>query len=172
MTLDIAKKTSLNNKTPGEKYMTPEFTSWVQSEHANKNVFLVKCLYVDMAGDLIAGLLLSQILYWFTPSSKSDEKGKLFLVKKLQCVKEFNKSTGKEYCLAKNRESWWDECRIKARQYDRAIKILVGKKIVRVKNFKFNNQSTPHIFLNQKTFIKLYNEKVAELKIREDNDDF
>jgi len=62
-------------------------------------------MYIDIAEDIIAGLLLSQIVYWYLPS-KQDGKPKLRV-----------KKDG-EYWLAKNRvTTGGDECRIKPRQF-------------------------------------------------------
>jgi len=42
-----------------------EFLSW---ELTTRDTIDFKKIYVDIAGDLIAGLLLSQIIYWHLPS--------------------------------------------------------------------------------------------------------
>jgi hypothetical protein len=88
-------------------------------------------VYIDITGDLIAGTLLSQIIYWFTPNEDGETK--------LRVVK----SDG--YWLAKKREDWWKECRITPKQYDRAIKILIDKGLVESKLFMFNGHPTTHI---------------------------
>jgi hypothetical protein len=112
----------LNNK---------KFILW---EQASRDTIDFKKIYVDVSGDLISGLLLSQIVYWNLP----DKYGKT----KLRV--EHN---GKLW-LAKERKAWWDECRITPKQYDRAIKILADKNLVEVVLKKFNGLPIPHIFLN------------------------
>lgn len=102
--------------------------------------------YVDMAnGDLIAGLLLSQIIYWFLPDKNGKSK-----------VKVIYKS---KYALAKNREDWYSEIRVTPRQYDRGIKILQDLNIVTIENSMFNGKRTPFIILNEEIFLKLYEEE-------------
>ena len=86
-----------------------DFLTW---EKASKDTIDFKKVYVDVSGDLIAGLLLSQIIYWHLPSK--DGKSKLRVHKK------------DKTWLAKQRSDWWDEIRITPKQYDRAIgKVLL-----------------------------------------------
>lgn len=103
--------------------------------------------YVDMAGgDLIAGLLLSQIVFWFLPSKKGNNK---------------TRATYKgKRAIAKNREDWYEEIRITPRQYDRAIQILKELDIVNVENSMFAGKRTPFIMLNGDVFLQLYDEKI------------
>lgn len=88
-------------------------------------------VYVDITGDLIAGALLGQILYWFgadrngRPRARIQKEGHLW--------------------IAKSRHDWWDEIRISAKQYDRASKILKEKKFIEIKTMKFNGNPTSHI---------------------------
>ena len=99
--------------------------------------------YVDMAGgDLIAGLLLSQIIYWFTPNKHGKSK-----------IKASYKGRP---ALAKSRDEWYKEIRITPKQYDRAIDILKDKGFVDVKNSMFNSKKTPFIMLNEDDFLSVY----------------
>lgn len=66
--------------------------------------------YIDMTGDLIAGTLLSQIMYWF-----ADGKNRVSIYK------------DGNYWIAKRREDWMSEIRITQKQYDCAIKKLTGE---------------------------------------------
>nr|WP_227572137.1 replication protein [Bacillus tropicus] len=94
---------------------------------------MVRLAYVDITGDLIAGILLGQIVYWYMPNEQGKSKLRV-------------KKNG-EFWLAKSREDWKDEIRITPKQYDRAIKILIEKGFVEVKKFKFNGAPTNHIKL-------------------------
>lgn len=87
--------------------------------------------YIDISEDLIAGTLLSQIMFWF--SETKDKK------RKIRIYKDGN------YWLAKGREEWVDEIRISKKQYDNAIKKLKEKEFVETKLFKFNGVPTTHI---------------------------
>lgn len=68
--------------------------------------------YIDISGDLIAGTLLSQIMYWF---STKNGKSKVSIYR------------DGHYWLAKRREDWMDEIRISKKQYDCAIKKLTAE---------------------------------------------
>lgn len=109
-----------------------DFLKW---EEASRDTIDVKRCYIDVAGDLVTGILLSQITYWFLPN-----KGK----SRLRIKRE-----GKEW-LAKSRTDWWDECRISQYQFDRSIKILRNKGLVQTRLFHFGNPSVPtlHVHLD------------------------
>lgn len=114
-----------------------KFLLW---EQASRDTIDFKKIYVDVGGDIVTGLLLSQIVYWNLP----DKYGKT----KLRV--EYD---GRLW-LAKLRKDWWEECRITTKQYDRSIKILVDKNIVETVLKKFNGFSTPHIYLNIDELVK------------------
>jgi hypothetical protein len=124
-----------------------QFFQW---EKATRDTIDVKKIYIDIADDLIAGVLLSQIVYWFLPGK--DGKTKLR-------VKKEN-----HYWLVKGRKDWFSECRIRARQYDTAIGKLIQKGIVETRVYKFNGEPKTHVrilwnrflFLLQKELEKLY----------------
>lgn len=105
-----------------------------QLETFARNGFMVRIPYVKITGDLVAGILLGQIVYWNMPNEKGESKLKV-------------KKNG-EYWLAKGREDWYEEICITAKQYDRAIKILIDKGFVEVNRFKFDGAPTIHIKLN------------------------
>lgn len=109
-------------------------------EQASRDTVDFKKCYVDLADDLVAGLLLSQIVYWHLPS-KETGKTKLRV-----------KHAGHLW-IAKAREDWWDEIRITPKQFDRAIKILVKKGLVEKGTFKFNGNPTIHTRLIWDNFL-------------------
>ncbi len=56
-------------------------------EELSKELFTVKLIYVDMCGDLIAGIILGQIAYWYSSNTSTTKlrilkEGKLWLVKR------------------------------------------------------------------------------------------
>ena len=110
-----------------------EFKSFLKWEQLSRDSIDVKRMYLDIAGDLVAGVLLSQIIYWYLP----DKEGRT----KLRVRKD-----GRLW-LAKGRNDWWDECRITAKQYDRAIGLLEEKGLVEKRLYKFNGAPTTHISL-------------------------
>lgn len=105
-----------------------------QLEAFARSGYMVRLAYVDITEDLIAGILLGQIVYWYMPNEQGKTKLRV-------------KKNG-EFWLAKSREEWKEEIRITPKQYDRAIKILIEKGFVEVKKFKFNGAPTNHIKLN------------------------
>lgn len=88
--------------------------------------------YIDIAGGLVEGTLLTQILYW-CGNNKDESKDKL---------KVFRNG---EYWLAKGRESWWEEIRITPRQFDTAVKNLKKKNLIDTARFHFGGVPTIHV---------------------------
>lgn len=112
------------------KAMTPEQRAIADAALTNR-LNVIHHAYVDITGDLVAGALLGQILYWFG----ADRNGKT----RARIIKEGH------YWIAKARGDWWGEIRISPKQYDRAAKILKDKGYIEVKTFKFNGNPTTHI---------------------------
>lgn len=117
-----------------------EMMKFIYWEQASRDTIDFKKSYVDLAGDLVAGLLLSQIVYWHLPSK---ETGKT----KLRVKKDGH------LWIAKGRSDWWDEIRITDKQFDRASNILVKKGLIEKKTFKFNGSPTIHTRLIWETFL-------------------
>ena len=118
--------------------------SWdifIDQENKSRELIILKKNYVDLINDLVAGLLLHQIVFWFLPSKEN--KSKLRVVK-----------NGEKW-LAKSRTDWWDEIRISPKQYDRAMSILRDAYIVDTQLFKFSGNPTVHIKLNRKILLGL-----------------
>jgi hypothetical protein len=121
-----------------------EFDKFLQWEAASRDTVDFKKAYVDMADDLVAGLLLSQIVYWYLP----DKSGK----SKLRVFKHGH------WWLAKQRSDWWDEIRITPRQFDRACKVLVEKGLLVKECFRFNGLRTVHLRIDMQRFMELWEE--------------
>ena len=109
--------------------------SYKHYEKFTNESFRVNRAYVRIAGDLVSGILLGQIVYWHLPNK--DGKSKLRVFKEGQ------------HWLAKERSAWQEEVCITPKQYDRAIKVLIDKDLVVAKKFKFNGSPTVHIRLNE-----------------------
>lgn len=82
-------------------------------------------------GDVIAGLLLSQIVYWNLPGSNGRSK--------LRVEKE------DYYWLAKTYEEIWEEVRLKEDRARRAYKKLEQLGLIRKHIWKFNGAPTVHV---------------------------
>lgn len=124
--------------------MSPEeFVKW------EKNAASIdfKLEYVDLAGgDIAAGLLLSQIVYWFLPSARTG-KSKLTVQR------------DGFWWIAKTKEQWYQETRLKRAAFDTAVSELECRGLIRTRVFHFHDRRTLHINLN----INLLLEKMAEL---------
>lgn len=115
--------------------------------------------YIDIAGDLTAGVLLSQIMYWFDKDSKNE------------CIRTKIKKNG-HFWIARRRDEWANEIRVAPKQYDSAMKKLKAKKLVIVEKFKINGAPTTHIRPNDEVInvaIKEWKEQIA-LEIIKDNE--
>lgn len=119
-------------------------------EEIDRKVFRVKKIYVDIAGSLMAGILLGQIIYWHLPG----ENGK----SRLRVIKE-----GKRW-LAKQRDDWWEEIRMTEREYDTAVKKLEKRDLIEKKYFMFNGKRTTHLRLKTKKLERAYNKELAKDK--------
>lgn len=122
-----------------------DFLSW---ERASRDTIDFKVAYVDMAdGDLVAGLLLSQIVFWFLPKRDGTSKcsierdGYLWIAKKV--------------------EDWWEECRIKRDAARRALDVLVSAGIVETRVLKFNGTPTTHIRIIEDGFMSAWSRIVG-----------
>lgn len=139
--------------------------------------------YIDITGDLVAGTLLSQIMYWF-----ADGKNRPTV------------NRDGYFWIAKRREDWMNEIRITSKQYDRAIKILTAeiemtkeekekqwnkgkrrekrydkeKRLVEVKTFQFHGQPMLHIrpiSENINREIKKWKDEIAMSLLQKTNDE-
>jgi hypothetical protein len=116
-------------------------------EGASRDTIDVKRCYIDMAGDLVAGILLSQIVYWHLPAHDGEEK--------------LTVDIDGEFWLAKRRTDWWDECRITAKQFDRAIEILEAKGVVTTMIRRFHGDPIKHVHLEWEPFLDLLRETLT-----------
>lgn len=122
-----------------------EFVKW---EKNSMDCIDVKRTYIDISGDLVTGILLSSLLYWFLPAKNGMLRTKL-------------KKNNERY-IAKNRGDFFRECRLTCKQVDRAIRILKGKGFIKVFDGKFGKKRTLNIFLCVREImdaIKKLNEK-------------
>jgi len=123
------------------------FDKFLRWESASRDTIDFKKIYVDMTGDLLAGLLLSQIVYWYLPDRLGQSK--------LRVKKDDN------WWVVRRREEWWDEVRISPKQFDRAAGILLEKGLIIKDYFRFGGMRTMHIRLNYDAFMRLWSEQIA-----------
>jgi hypothetical protein len=120
----------MENNHIEQQITTEELNVLVENKFAN-SINLVHHAYIDIADDLLAGTLLSQIMYWFSPDKNGRPRVRV-------------KKDG-HYWLAKDRSDWHKEIRITDRQYDRASKLLEDKQLIIKKKYKFDGLPTIHI---------------------------
>jgi hypothetical protein len=117
--------------------------SW--SVEASLGRLLVRPEYIDVTGDAITGLLLSQIVYWFRPDAQGKTKVRIF-------------REGRPW-VAKTQAEWCHETRIGLKQYLRAVKILQTLQIVEYRLWQFQGRPTPHLSLDLKRLMQLVADK-------------
>ncbi len=108
-------------------------------EKASRDTIDFKKIYADITGDLLAGLMLSEIVYWHLPNKQGDSK---LLV-----------NHEGYYWIAVRRYEWWNRIRLSPKQADRALSILVEKQYIIKDVFKFDGDPTLHVRLNFDHFI-------------------
>lgn len=129
-----------------------DFETFLRWEAKSRDTIDFKKAYVDMAGDVVAGLMLSQIVFWHLPDRTGAEK---LRVERDGCR-----------WLVKSRDEWWEECRLSPREVDRARKALEGLGIIQVKLYKFNGSPTQHIRIDEGRFLELWTSVVEGRNVR------
>ena len=127
-----------------------EFLQW---EKTTKDVIDLKRTYIDLfKGDIVTGLLLSQIVYWHLPGKGGKTKLRV------------NKN-GKYY-LVKRRKDWFEECRISEEKYKRAIKKLKELGIIETEVRRYSNSPTTHILFKWDRFLELIDKEINTVSVK------
>ena len=134
---------------------------FLKQEATSRDTIDVKKIYIDIAEDIIAGIFLSQLMYWHLPTKDKKQDTKLEIIDK----------DGNKW-LAKKRYEWWNECRLTKKQVDRAIKILKEKKIIETKIKKFKGDPQLHIRINFNEFLELWNKQLQLSYENIESDDY
>jgi hypothetical protein len=117
---------------------------------ASQEMIHTPVCWVDIAGDLVSGILLGQILYWHGQDKNGNSRLKV------------RKDDG--YWLAKKHTDWWDEIRLTEKQVVRALAILEEKEVIVTKIYRFAGSPTTHIqvdFDRLGHMLSEYQEKLA-----------
>lgn len=117
-----------------------DFGQFLLWERSSRDTIEVKRAYIDMAGDLAAGIVLSQIVYWHLPSR--DGRTRLRV-----------KRDGHLW-LAKGRADWWAECRVSPKQADRALAVLEQRGSIEVRLVRFAGAPTKHVRIVPEAFLR------------------
>lgn len=113
----------------------------------SRDAIRVERAYIKMCGDHAAGLMLSQIVYWFKPNRNGE--------------KRITITRDERDWLRKTREEWMDECCLTDRQADRCIALLVSKGFITKALFKYAGSPTMHLSLNLPEFLVAYYEEAG-----------
>lgn len=125
-----------------------EFLKW---EATTRDTIDFKRIYADIAnGDVLAGLVLSELVFWYLPTKSGTSK--------LRCFHDGI------LWIAARRYEWWDRCRITPNQADRAIGILIDSGVVEKKIYKFNGEPTIHLRLLPQPFLDAMQKSVDHPK--------
>jgi hypothetical protein len=127
--------------------MSSHFDHFLAWERVSRDTIDFKKVYVDIAGDLVTGLMLSQIIYWHLP----DHTG----ASKLRVEREGY------LWLVKRRTDWWEECRISPKQADRALAQLEQLRLVETTLAKFDGAPMKHIRLVPDVFLAAWEQALG-----------
>ena len=120
-----------------------EFALLMAQEREEKDIISFKRIFVKMCqGDTLAGLLLSQIVFWHTPNKQGKSKLRIY--------------RDGEYWIAKTREEWEQDTTINARRVDRLIDKLVDLGLLIKANYRFNGIKKRHVRIDKSNYIDAY----------------
>ena len=120
-------------------------------EATTRDTIDFKTIYVDMAkGDLIAGLVLSTIIYWHLPAKDGTSR--------MPVIHE-----GKRW-VAHQREEYYKLCRISPKQLDRALTILCAD-LCEKRTFKFHGDTTLHVRIRWENFLAEWRRQLARVQV-------
>lgn len=100
-------------------------------------------LTLEITGDLAAAIVLTRIVYWFSPSRKDGRK-------RTRIIKD-----GKDW-IAKSDDEWWEECGVTPKQIKRVKQLLIKLGVIDIDYKMFNGMRTSHYHLNLDTYYNLY----------------
>ena len=136
-------------KQPLDTEYARELRAFMGEETRKGRVIAYDPLYADMAGDVLSGLVLSQICYWHS----ADKQGKT----RLRVAKD-----GRLWAAVSVKDMC-DDTRLTPSQVSRAYGILVGKELVLKRVWRFAGTPTTHISLNWPEFCKIRKQCEAAL---------
>lgn len=117
-----------------------DFDDFLHWEQSTRDTIDFKKVYVDVAeGDVLAGLLLSEIVYWHLPSRNGQSRLRVWHEKK--------------QWIAVRRFDWWERTRLTPRQADRTLATLEALGLIETNVFKFDGNPTKHVRINHSGFL-------------------
>ena len=122
------------------------FMSICDMAESNQNKIAIDKYHILIMGGLAGGAFLTQLRYWFSPTTKKDTKGQQRVGIKREGLT----------WLAKNDSDWWDECFVTIDQVKSIKKKLLQLGIVKIKHWKFAGNRTTHYHLDLQKYADLY----------------
>lgn len=119
-----------------------DWDAFLREDNLSRDVIAVRRIYVRISGDLAAGVMLSQIIYWFLDDRHGNKKTTI----------NFD---GEDW-IAKKLSDWDDECVLSPDQARRCLKLLIDKGLIVCVNRKFNGTPTTHIRVVKDAMIRAY----------------
>ena len=138
-----------------------EFIFW---EKASKDTIDVKRVYIDIAGDIKGGIILSQIIYWHLPSNNGEKS-------RLRVHKKGYEKNEAGFWLAKSYKDWYEECRVKEDSARRRIKKLEQNGIIETHIWRFNNIPTTHIRIVWDKFLSELENSLNQQEVKSEAED-
>lgn len=136
--------------------LVAEYLAW---EDSTRDAIRIRRCYVDIAGDLNAGILLSQLCYWFG----TDEYGQ----PRVRICRD------DKFWVARQRTEWWTDCCLTPKQFDSAVIKLtrltadvsgVLSPLVETQLYQFNGTPVKHVHLNQAALAVLWKQQMQKYK--------
>ena len=104
-----------------------------QDELGERRVIAIRREFIELGGDHVVAVLLSQIHYWYAPAKNGKTKLRV--------------QRHGHLWIAKTREQWMAETGLTLKRYRRAIAVLKQKGLVEVKQMLFAGKAMSHIRL-------------------------
>ena len=117
------------------------FLAW---ERVSRDTLDVKRIYFDIAEDVIAGLMLSEIIYWYLPSRDGQPN-------KLRIERD-----GEQW-IAVSHAGWYERLRLSRKQADSGLSKLQALGLIEKTIYKFDGAPTIHIRLVVTAFLEKWN---------------
>jgi hypothetical protein len=119
------------------------FENYLRVEATGQRTVALKLVHVDMAGDLLAGVLLSQLVYWHSPNRETGEP-------RLTFEREGHRWVRKAY------DEWHEECRLTAGQARGAVDRLRDRGLVESRVWKHRGTPTLHLRIVPEAFMAAF----------------
>lgn len=122
------------------------FATFLAWERSSRDVLDVKRIYIDMAGDVMPGILLSELVYWHLPNKSGQTKLRI--------------ERDGYLWIAVQRNEWWERIRFTPNQADYAIRKLAERGLIVRALYKFSGVPTVHLRLDLDIFLQRFHDEL------------